>query len=316
MDGILRMEDSQTQLREVVTEDATVMDSTSDTLRSNRSPGQLPARSRWVRAMVLIACLGLVASSILLAIRLTTPDSEPPAALPASHSYDDEAAAVAEIESWNGDVVRETSPAGESFVTEADLSAVKSAEDLRVLARLPRLRALRLQGLHINDAHLEAACRCESLEKLELFQTDVTDAGVQSIGRLTQLRQLNLAFCYGVNRDRNGGVWLANLVNLENIDLSYTKTADEHLALLGRLTKLRDIDLTGTRVTGTGIAQLKGLSHLEELDVSVNDNMSNELFDSLKLIPSLKNVGVRLTKITEQGIEAFRKQGNKARIIP
>jgi hypothetical protein len=106
---------------------------------------------------------------------------------------------------------------------------VKDA-DLKDLARLKRLRFLRLNGTQVSDAGLKQLAGLEDLEALDLGGTQVSDAGLKEIAGLKKLRVLLL---------------------------DGTRVSDEGLKALTSLKSLRSVNLRKTRVTEKGVRQLK-----------------------------------------------------------
>jgi hypothetical protein len=106
---------------------------------------------------------------------------------------------------------------------------------------LTGLRTLTLYNTRITDAGLEPVSRLSHLQALHLSDTAVTDAGLQQLRGLTELRDL------GLNR---------------------TRVTDAGLAQLKGFTNLSSLALDGTRITDEGLAQLKGLRHLKHLSLN------------------------------------------------
>ena len=65
------------------------------------------------------------------------------------------------------------------------------AADMKTLGRLPQLKSLYLSGYQITDKMLQLLIEQKpKLHELRLFDTDVTDAGLHSLTKLTSLRVL------------------------------------------------------------------------------------------------------------------------------
>jgi hypothetical protein len=100
------------------------------------------------------------------------------------------------------------------------------------------LRSLTLYGTQVSDAGLEPVGRLTHLQSLHLSDTPVTDAGLQHLRELTELREL------GLNR---------------------TRVTDAGLSQLRGLPNLSSLALDGTRITDAGLVQLKGFPRLKRL---------------------------------------------------
>ena len=81
----------------------------------------------------------------------------------------------------------------------------------------------------------------------------ITDAGLEHVRGLTQLRELTL------NRNEITDAGLAHLeglTQLQTLDLEHTKITDAGLAHLEGLTKLQSLGLAQTRITDAGLTHL------------------------------------------------------------
>jgi hypothetical protein len=136
-------------------------------------------------------------------------------------------------------------------------------EGLIHLRGLNGLTFLDLTGNDITGAgckHLEAL----PLERLVLDETNVDDGGLQSIGRLEALRDLDLS---GTQITDSGLQMICDLKALRHLDLSGTQITDGGLQTIGRLEALRRLNLSGTQMTDKGLLDLRGLKNLELLNV-------------------------------------------------
>jgi hypothetical protein len=118
---------------------------------------------------------------------------------------------------------------------------VNDAELEHIINDLPQLRFLDLPGTEVTDAGLERLGKLSGLQSLILSDTQITDAGLQHLSQMPQLKDLCL-----------GG----------------TKVTDAGLGSLRVLTRLDSLDLDRTQVTDAGIDQLKGLVQLDTLNLA------------------------------------------------
>ena len=109
-------------------------------------------------------------------------------------------------------------------------SGTTDAELERLVEEWPRLRKLWLFETKITDAGLDHLKGLTQLQDLELHKARITDAGLKQLKGLTQLRELEL---YG------------------------TKITDAGLVHLRGLTNLRYLGLTGTQVTYPAVERLR-----------------------------------------------------------
>ncbi|HZO85698.1 MAG TPA: hypothetical protein VFC26_10805 [Verrucomicrobiae bacterium] len=94
----------------------------------------------------------------------------------------------------------------------------------------------------------------------------MTDALLERISLLGHITSLDLN---GSKQLTDAGArFLANVPNLEHLDLSGTEITDRGLEVLRRLKKLRSLKLSWTRITDAGAAHLSNCDGLERLDLS------------------------------------------------
>ncbi len=118
----------------------------------------------------------------------------------------------------------------------------------------------------INDSQLELLVK--TLEpfpvppRLMFIGTSITDQGLQSISRLSNLRELDLT---GTHITDAGLRYLTSLRNLESLGLSETAMSDKGVKDLAQLTNLRCLRLDHTSISERAISELKAA--LPQLEV-------------------------------------------------
>jgi len=119
---------------------------------------------------------------------------------------------------------------------------------------------LELQQIDLWSKRLDANSLAQleglpNLRKLGLERTDMTDAGLVHLKRLSQLKELDLQ-----NNPEIGDAGLANLKGLSTLErlvLSGTRVSDKGLPSLYGLSALKRLNLMNTKVTATGIGALR-----------------------------------------------------------
>lgn len=124
-----------------------------------------------------------------------------------------------------------------------------------LLASKDTLTYLDLTECPIVDAELAPIEQFQKLETLEIWQTDLSDAGLPHIGKLINLKSLDISKCLGVTAA--GVVELLPLTKLQTLNLSETGVDDAALEKLAALTQLKSLDLRLTSVTDDGVAKFK-----------------------------------------------------------
>lgn len=130
---------------------------------------------------------------------------------------DEKADAVAKIEALGGQV----------------LQIANNAPGVRVL--IPHKTA---DGRELSDADLASLVHLENVEELDVKWANITDNGLEPIGKLTDLKRLHL---------------------------EKTKITDAGLKQVGGLKNLEYLNLYGTAVTDAGLEHLSGLTNLKKL---------------------------------------------------
>jgi Leucine-rich repeat (LRR) protein len=122
----------------------------------------------------------------------------------------------------------------------------------------------------------------------------ITDKGVKSIGKLTNLEELQLTD----SEVTDGGMKdIASLPKLRWLDLSDDHITDASLKLL-KGKQIERLYLGGTRVTDRGIDEIKDMKSLRYLDVMCT-KVTNASLDKLKGIPGLEILGLPEEEIHE-----------------
>ena len=137
----------------------------------------------------------------------------------------------------------------------------------------------------------------DDVERLNLFATQITDAELAILKRLTKLKDLTLSS----NVTDDVLVNLEGLTNLESLMLSGQVTG-AGLVHLKRLTNLEVLWLHCTEVTDDGLEHLRGLTRLRLLSLSEREVTGAGLVH-LKGLASLETLFLRSTPVTDAGLE-------------
>ncbi len=126
---------------------------------------------------------------------------------------------------------------------------------------------------------------------IDLCDTQITDAGLEHLEELTDLKWLDLS---GTQVTDAGLEHLKGLTNLEG------------LHRLEGLTKLWELHLEGTRVTDAGLAHLKGLRRLRFLWLR-GTQVTDAGLEHLQGLTSLERLHLNNTQVTDEGVQKFRQ---------
>lgn len=163
----------------------------------------------------------------------------------------------------------------------------------------------------IDNSILVPAGRLGRLERLELSNSAVTDAGLMQLAGLTHLHTLDLG---GTDVGDAGLAHLKKLVSLKDLNLNATQVGDPGLMYLKDLTNLQTLYLGFTRVSDAGLVHLKGsinLEHLNLIDTQITDAGLVHLND----LTGLKSLYIGGTKISDGGLSYLKKTMLGLRIL-
>src|SRR5690606_22062563 len=128
------------------------------------------------------------------------------------------------------------------------LKIIKLAENKNQIS----ISAINYSAFNDADAQLVAELG-ENVLQLKLGDTQITDEGLQYIGKLTQLQQLHVE---NTSVSSAGLQYLQSCDKLRYLNLVNTEVTDEGVALLGKLPALQDVYLYQAPVSAAGIAAL------------------------------------------------------------
>ncbi len=213
------------------------------------------------------------------------------------------------------------------YVTDEGLAAIKGWR---------RLKRLNVHGTKISDTTLEHISGITSLEQLNIGSAMVTDVGLERLSTLPRLKELTM----GGNELGDAGLQaLRQMPGLAYLDLSGRQGTDSNvwaIAMsdtgLDALLTLRDlrelrfgctfigVGVEGSRfatvsamnVTTRWLERIKSLSKLEKLKVQGCQKVDDESLAVLAAFPSLVEVDLKGTSVTEKGLAMFRAAKPKA----
>ena len=146
---------------------------------------------------------------------------------------------------------------------------------------MTKLQILLLSETKVTDAGLDHLHGLNQLRRLALGNTKITNLGLAKLNALSELYNLDLE---GTQVTNAGLVHLKGLTQLQKLALTKTKITDSGLTCLEGLTKLEWLGLRGTTTTNAGLEHLKGLTRLRWLylgGTQVTDSGVKKLQQSL-----------------------------------
>lgn len=182
-------------------------------------------------------------------------------------------------------------------------TAAEKTLDTLVSADLDGITELNLSGTQITDAELKEVSRLTALQRLDLRQAQVTDTGLKEISRLSALHYLNLS---GTPVTDRGLKELSRLTALKALDLSSTQVTGTGFKELMRLTALQSLDMESTQLTNVGLREISRLIALRELDLSATQ-VTDAGLGELSRLTDLQELDLSSTAVTDAGLKEISR---------
>jgi len=179
------------------------------------------------------------------------------------------------------------------------LASIPAGQDSETSQEAIIAAVKRMKGTTTVDTRLPK----NPIVSVDLHQTRVTDADLEPLQILKDLRLLNL---YGAHISDAGLRYVGLLTSLQTLYLNDTPITDAGLQQLQLLTKLQELGLSDTRVTDTGLPYLKSLVNLHDLALS-GPQITDRGLMQLKDVKNLKHLLLKRTSVTAAGVQELRK---------
>ncbi len=222
-------------------------------------------------------------------------------------------AALKQLEqlSLSGTLVRALAPLPETL-QELDLSSTGiTADALPRISALTKLRRLNLAYVDLDGAALAKAGELSpSIRAINLTGTDIGDAGLAELARLTGLEELL------INHGRfteKGIAALAPLVNLRRFEAIRTRLNAAAAPTIAGFAKLEQLNLDYTAFNDEGLKMLAALP-LAELRLD-SANITDASVDTIASMKNLKFVNLYHTLVSEEAHGRLVKALPQTRII-
>lgn len=144
--------------------------------------------------------------------------------------------------------------------------------------------------------------RSHTLRVLRLARCPVSDEGLEHIGKLSSLEELDLNGCINITGKALGDT-LAKLVHISSLDVSYCPGILRS-SWQGKINNLRSLELCYSRVSDTHMSRLSNLPKLEELNLDscpVGDWTIAHLADN-NVIPNITTLDLADTDLSDIGM--------------
>jgi hypothetical protein len=176
------------------------------------------------------------------------------------------------------------------------------------LADLPRLRSVRLAGTQVTDAGMATLGRIKTLQNLDLRECPITNDGLQHVADLKRLRGLKLAGKEGRQAvDDAGLVHLAGLHELKALACDYLWVSADGLGQLGTCERLEELYLAGTLAEDDALPWISKLPRLKKIRLA-KTQVSDAGLALLAKCQALQDLDLsEVASITDDGLEQVGK---------
>jgi internalin A len=189
------------------------------------------------------------------------------------------------------------------------------------IAEHPSIEAIDVGFSLFTDGGFEPLTTIPNLKELAVGGNKITDVGLNSLRLMPKLTVLDLG---GAQRT-DSGMWAASvtergleaigtLVNLRELNLRGAKIGDATAGKFATLAALRVIDLSETQLSAAGLSTLAKLPSLERLALYKCARVDDAVVAVIEAMPALQWVDLNGTKVTPDGIARLRSSRPKLRI--
>ena len=198
-------------------------------------------------------------------------------------------------------------------VLSKDSHALKP-EHYKLIGSLAGLKSLTLYNkCSLTDETLALLANLPNLERVGIDGAKFTDAGMNAMSGWTNLKQMT--FFHSLNGDGftgAGAEHLAKLEHLENFGCGGSTFTDAGMAAVGKLTQLKSVRFWHTKNTDAGTAHLRNLPNLKSVRLApqFTPKITDASLEQLAAIPSLEVVTVNETRLTWAGLQHLTKLPN------
>ena len=186
-------------------------------------------------------------------------------------------------------------------------STLITDDGVRKLEKLINLKNLHIDNSRMTDEGFRSLSRMTKMKNLVLQSHRFSDRGFSAVRQMKQLESL----CVGGKAwDRSlitdeGLAVVADMKELENLNLSYTSITSNGLRHVSKLGKLKILDLAGCDIRDDGLTNLAGLTNLQWLILSGSNVTDRGLarLTGLKKLKLLKLDRTRVDKDAKRTLE-------------
>ena len=182
------------------------------------------------------------------------------------------------------------------------LQKLQARVNLRWLAK----EHIWISSTNARDLDLVLVGQVDTISTLDLYCSEVTDAGLTHILRLPRLQYLNLTWAKVTDE---GVRTLTDTFDLQGIVLADTDITDGALPHIAKMPSLEQLDVRKTRITDDGLRYLTKADNLRNLCIA-NTAVTDAGMECLAELTTLKQLDLSWTNVTDNGLAKLtRLQG-------
>ena len=216
------------------------------------------------------------------------------------------------------------SDSGVQFLTELrnlrslDIGIAEiSDSSIELLEALPVLESLAIGGNRVGEVGISSLRSLKQLRHLDLSGAQVTDSGIwavtvtdlnlDEIAALAGLESLNLA----APSPEYVAAASAGVPRLRGA----IRVTDFGARQLAKMKRLRRLNLSRSLLTSAGVGHLAALVHLEELHLAHSAAIDDSVGDALARLPALRALDVSDTKFGDRSLRALNDHPSLTNVI-
>ncbi len=183
-------------------------------------------------------------------------------------------------------------------------------EQFKLIGSLKGLKELTLYNkCPLNDETLALLADLPSLEKVGIDGAMFSDAGMKHMAGWKSLKQMTFFHCLNKKEFTGAGVaHLKDLPNFESFGCGGSPFTDAGMEAVAKLPKLKDLRVWHTMNTDAGTAKLKDATNLKSvwLAPQFTTRITDQSLEHLAACPSLEEVKITETRLTWDGLKHLK----------
>ncbi len=178
--------------------------------------------------------------------------------------------------------------------------------------QIRELKSLSLKDADIDPKSLRHLTELPALESIDFRRGGLDDAWIRALPDLSTLRGLRLR---GPGVTDEGVALLHRFPSLRELDLTETSVTIDTISRLPNQRLLTTLRLNGLAFTDADVERLAGMTALVHLEVDRTPLTDHGLERIGALLPGLRRLEIRRTKVTREAVDRFRQTHPRCEIV-